>query len=154
MCHECSNRGCDDRCTDCRPRYGKSELDERRLNRVQRSPMVRCEACGFEGPRFDSVAPATAKLMLAVVLLGACSLGIGGLIVAISAVAGGPAICTACGRADELEPSRATNLAFPANWNALVAVRRQMIRNNLLKLALTVLGMGGLVFLILTIMRD
>lgn len=134
MCHECSNRGCDERCPDCRPRYGKAELDERRLNRVQRSPMVRCGACGFEGPRFDSVEPTSWKMFLAVLLLGACTLGFGALIVVLSVIGQRKPVCTGCGRGDALEPSKAIDLPRPANWDVLVAARRRTVRGNFLKL--------------------
>lgn len=154
MCRECSNRGCEDRCPDCRPRYGRAELEERRLNRVSRSAFVRCDACGFEGPRFDEEVPTPPLMLLGILLMGACTFGVGGLVMVLMAAGQRRPVCAACGRSDELEPSKAVKLPLPANWTELQAKRRHVRSTNLANVVLTLLSMVVVLLLMLKLLRD
>ncbi len=154
MCSECSNRGCDERCPDCRPAFGPAELAERRLNRVLRSPCVRCAACGFEGPRFDFVAPVKAKTIVGVVVVGVFTFGAGGLFFALATLAPRRAVCTACGRSDELEPSAAVDLARPENWNTLAAARRRTSALNVAKMLLALLTLALFFYAVVWLFSD
>jgi hypothetical protein len=106
MCAPCTVHGTEDRCLACRPRRTRQEREERRLNAVRRSPWMRCEACGYLGPRFDQAgAPERAEWLT--LLLAPLFLCIIGYAIALQqAWAGFPKTsCPACDGADALWPA-------------------------------------------------
>lgn len=143
MCRECSARYVEERCPKCRPRYGRAELDERRLNRVAKHPWLRCDVCGLEGPRFERVEPISLAVVLLVPLLALASVGTLGLLyLAMALSANRKPMCPGCERSDGLEPSLKVDLPRPPGWEELSRAQSQTTRRNV---AVVVLTLGALV---------
>lgn len=130
MCRDCSSHYAEERCPRCRPRYGKAELAERRLNRAAKAAFVRCDVCGLEGPRFDRVEPISFGAVVLVALLALASFGVLGVLYLLTLTGNRKPMCPGCERSDGLEPSLRDALPRPPGWDELTRAQSKMkVRN-------------------------
>lgn len=141
MCAGCTLHGTEDRCLTCRPKRTREEKDERRANALRRSQWMRCEACGYEGPRFDKVGPPEAGDLLPLVVLPLMFCVVGLVLSVVSAVRGFSKItCPQCDTRHALWPAPKTSDALPDVWvQAEQAQRGEWLHRRRTGLVLTVL---------------
>jgi hypothetical protein len=153
MCEPCTLHGTEDRCSTCRPRRTREEREERRLNAVRRSPWVRCEACGYLGPRFDKAGPPEGAEWFTVILAPVFLCVIGFAIALQQALAGFPKTrCPACDGSAELWPAPEASGPVPAAFvEATERQRREWFGRRWVGLvAVTLLGPVVLFLLAMT----
>lgn len=122
MCEACTEHGLEQRCVRCRPRRTAEERRERRANAARRSPQVRCDGCGYQGPRFDLLVPMTWREGV-LIGLSPLMMGVGalfGLAMALSPTT--EARCPAC-ESTLLWPHQGGPLQHPA-WDAAHTAQR------------------------------
>lgn len=117
MCEGCTLHGTEDRCLGCRPKRTREEKDERRANALRRSEWMHCEACGYQGPRFEKVGPPEAGDLLPLVVLPLMFCVVGLVIGVVSAVRGFAKItCPQCDTRHALWPAAKTSEGLPDAW--------------------------------------
>lgn len=154
MCEGCTLHGTEDRCLTCRPKRTREEKDERRANALRRSEWMRCEACGYLGPRFDKIGPPEAGDLLPLVVLPLMFCVVGLVVSVVSAVRGFSKItCPQCDTRQALWPAAKTTDALPDVWvQAEQAQRGQWLERRktglalaaMLGLAVTAIGAAAL----------
>lgn len=132
MCRECSARWVEARCPSCRPKYGPAELTERRLTRIRKLDVLRCDVCGLESPTLLRTPPLSwgRAVLFPPVLLASFVVPFARALVDVE-----PApMCPGCERSDELEPCL-HDAAFPRGFDELWREQDRVLDRNRRRIA-------------------